>query len=59
MRDFIGAVKERQKAIADSMTNGHIKSFDDYQKLVGQFHGLQESLDILNNLLEEDEKHER
>ena len=57
--DLISAVKARQNEIMHSFTNGYVKNFEDYQRLVGQFHGLQESLDILDNLMMEDEKHER
>jgi hypothetical protein len=54
--DFIGAIKVRQAEIASSMTAGNVVNFETYQRLVGQHAGLQEALDILNNLLKDDDE---
>jgi hypothetical protein len=54
--DFIGAVKSRQHAIADSLVDGNAINFETYQRLVGQHQGLAEALVILNDLLKEDER---
>lgn len=54
LEDFIGAVKAQQKSIADSLVAGNAVTFEAYQRLVGQYQGLQESLTILDNLLKED-----
>jgi len=35
------------------MVDGNVVNFETYQRLVGQHQGLEESLNILNNLLEE------
>jgi hypothetical protein len=51
--DFIGAVKVRQAEIASSLTSGHAVNFETYQRLVGQYAGLQEALHILEELLKE------
>lgn len=51
--DLISAVKAEQAKISESLTNGNVPSFEVYQRLVGQFHGLETSLEILNNLLKE------
>ena len=51
--DFIGAVKTRQMDISSSLANGGAINFETYQRLVGQHQGLEEALDILNNLLKE------
>jgi hypothetical protein len=56
--DFIGAVKARQAEIGTSLMAGHIVNFETYQRLVGQNQGLNEALDILNNLLKEDNESE-
>jgi hypothetical protein len=56
--DFIGAVKARQAEIGNSLMAGHIVNFETYQRLVGQNQGLNEALDILNNLLKEDDESE-
>jgi len=53
--EFIGAVKVRQAEIANSLAQGSAGDFSVYQRLVGEYSGLQMSLDILNNLLKEDE----
>lgn len=53
--DFIGAVENRKLAIAQSLVSGHAINFEAYQRLVGQHQGLEEALDILNNLLKENE----
>ena len=54
--DFIGAVKARQAEIAESVIAGNCMTYEAYQRLVGINAGLEESLEILNNLLKEDEK---
>ena len=54
--DFIGAVKARQAEIAQSVIAGDCMTHEGYQRLVGINAGLEEALEILNNLLKEDEK---
>lgn len=51
--DFISAVKARQNEISSSLAAGHCVNFETYQRLVGQYQGLEYALDILNNLLKE------
>lgn len=58
IEDLIGAVKARQAEIALSLAGGIAASWESYQRLVGQNQGLQEALDILNNLLKEDNEDE-
>lgn len=53
--DFIGAVKARQIEISESVIAGNCMTYEAYQRLVGTYAGLEEALDILNNLLKEDE----
>lgn len=53
VEDFIGALKVRQAEIASSLTAGHAVNFETYQRLVGQHAGLEEALQILDNLLKE------
>jgi hypothetical protein len=57
--DFIGAVKARQTEIANSVIAGNCLTYDAYQRLVGTNAGLEEALDILNNLLKEEEDDDR
>jgi thioredoxin reductase len=56
--DFIGAVKARQTEIAGSVVAGNCTTYEAYQRLVGINAGLEEALDILNNLLKEEDKDE-
>lgn len=56
--DFISAVEARQSEISDSLANGRAVNIESYQRLVGQYLGLKEALEILNNLLEDKNEHE-
>jgi hypothetical protein len=51
--DFIGAVKARQHEITSSLAAGRCANFETYQRLVGQYQGLEYALEILNDLLKE------
>ena len=53
--DFIGAVKACQAEIAQGLAHGNASDFNAYQRLVGENLGLDQSLEILNHLLKEDE----
>ena len=56
--DLIGGVKARQAEIAASLVAGNATNWESYIRLVGHNAGLQEALDILNNLMKEDEDYE-
>jgi hypothetical protein len=56
--DLIGGVKSRQAEIAASLAAGNAANWETYHRMVGHYAGLQEALDILNNLMEEDNEHE-
>lgn len=56
--DFIGAVKTRRAEIVESLAAGNCVNFESYQRLVGHLQGLDETLDILNNLLKEPDENE-
>jgi len=56
--DLIGQIKASQAEIASSMAKGNAPNWDVYQRLVGKYEGLQEALDILNNLMKEDDEDE-
>jgi hypothetical protein len=58
VEDFIGAIKTRQAEIASSLTAGNAVNYESYQRLVGQHAGLEEALDLLNNLLKEENERE-
>jgi hypothetical protein len=53
--DFIGAVKARKEAVVQGLATGNAADYASYQRLVGHIAGLEEALEILNNLLKEDD----
>lgn len=57
--DLIGGIKVRQAELAASLAHGNASDYAVYQRLVGEYQGLQTAMDILNNLLKEDENDER
>jgi ABC-type transport system involved in cytochrome c biogenesis ATPase subunit len=54
--DLIGSIKARQGEIATSMAAGNAANWEAYIRMVGHFAGLQEALDILNNLMEDEDE---
>ena len=52
--DLIGALKSRQAEIASSLASGNASTWEAYHRMVGTNQGLQESLDILNKLLKDE-----
>jgi len=54
LADLIGAINARKSEIAVSLAAGNATTWEAYQRMVGTYQGLQDSLDILNNLMEED-----
>jgi len=50
---FITLINQRKQEIAQAIVDGNAVNFETYQRLVGQYQGLEESLNILNSLLEE------
>jgi len=54
VEDLIDAIKGRQADISRSLTVGNAVNFETYQRLVGHHAGLEEALQILNDLLKED-----
>ena len=55
LSDLIGGIKARQAEIAASLVAGNATNWESYTRLVGHNAGLQEALEILNNLMKEDE----
>lgn len=58
LNDLISGIKASQSEIALSLANGNAPTWEAYQRMVGEYRGLQDALDILNNLLREDDEHE-
>ena len=54
--DLIGLVKKKQVEITDSIVSGYCVNFETYQRLIGQYQGLDEALNIINLMLEEETK---
>lgn len=58
MNDFsqlIGILKGLQADIATSLANGNANSYEVYQRLVGEYRGLEQALKAIDQLLTEDE----
>lgn len=53
LNDLISAVKARQADLQQSLVEGYAINYESYQRVVGQYAGLQESLNILDNLMKE------
>ncbi len=58
LSDLIGAVESRQAEIRLSLADGNAASWEAYQRMVGHYAGLGESLQILNQLLKDDDENE-
>lgn len=58
LSDLIGGIKSRQAEIAASLAAGNAANWESYHRMVGHNAGLQEALDILNNLMKEDDENE-
>ena len=58
LNDLISGIKASQSEIALSLANGNAPTWEAYQRMVGEYRGLQDALDILNNLLREDDEYE-
>ena len=58
LSDLIGAIEARQAEIRLSLADGNAATWETYQRMVGHYAGLSESLQILNQLLKEDDEHE-
>ena len=56
--DLIGAIESRQAEIRLSLADGNAATWESYQRMVGHYAGLNESLQILNDLLKEDDENE-
>lgn len=54
--DLIGMIKAKRMEIALALADGHAINIESYHRLVGQYQGLGEALDILDNLLKERDK---
>lgn len=51
--DLIGKIKERRLELALSLADGYALNIESYHRMVGQYQGLGEALDILDDILKE------
>jgi len=56
--DLIGGIKASQGEIALSLARGNASSWEAYHRMIGQYEGLQQALDILDNLMKDEDEHE-
>jgi|TARA_R110000822_G_scaffold3983_1_gene17147 hypothetical protein len=56
--DLIGGIKASQGEIALSLARGNASAWEAYHRMVGQHEGLQQALDILDNLMKDEDEHE-
>jgi hypothetical protein len=54
LSDLISLIKQQQADIAASLVAGYVINHETYQRLVGQHQGLQKTLDLIDQLLNED-----
>lgn len=58
LEQLIDQIKRRQAELSYALAQGHASSYDVYQRLVGQIAGLEESLNILNSIIREEQDRE-
>jgi hypothetical protein len=54
LEQLIHKIKVRQAEIHVSLALGVPASWDGYQRMVGEYQGLQSTLDMIDNMLDED-----
>ena len=54
--DLIARIKVEQAQVTVVLQAGTAVNFESYQRLVGHYQGLDEALNIINQLLNEDEQ---
>ena len=54
LEQLIHRVKIRQAELQKSLAEGIPASWDGYQRMVGEYQGLQKTLDIIDNMLDEE-----
>lgn len=56
--DLIAGIKASQSELALSLAQGNASTWESYQRMVGQYQGLDQALEILNNILKEPDEDE-
>ena len=55
VNDLIGGIKASQSEIALALATGSAQTWEAYQRMVGQYQGAQDALDLIDQLLKEDD----
>ena len=58
IEQLIHRIKIRQAEIRESLANGHPINWESYQRLVGEYQGLQDAMDMIDSMLEEERNQE-
>jgi hypothetical protein len=51
--DLIAGIRASQGEISLSLARGNASTWEAYQQMVGRYQGLEQALEILNNILKE------
>lgn len=54
IEQLIHRIKVRQAEIQVSLANGMPMNWESYQRMVGEFQGLQSTMDMIDNMLDEE-----
>lgn len=54
IEQLIHRIKVRQAEIQVSLAHGMPMNWESYQRMVGEFQGLQSTMDMIDNMLEEE-----
>jgi hypothetical protein len=54
IEQLIHRIKVRQAEIQVSLANGMPINWESYQRMVGEFQGLQSAMDMIDNMLDEE-----
>lgn len=58
IEQLIHRIKLRQEELKSSLANGIPSTWDAYRQMVGEYQGLQRSLDFIDSMLEEERRSE-
>jgi hypothetical protein len=56
IEQLIHRIKVRQAELQIALANGTIANWETYQRMVGMHHGLQETMDMIDNMLDEEKR---
>ena len=56
IEQLIHRIKIRQSELQVSMAQGNPASWEIYQKMIGEYQGLQNALDMIDQMLSEDDR---